>query len=433
MPFYQYRATDSTGRMVEGKLQAVDSNAAREALLQAGMKAVDVIGLNQPPAMAPAMASRGAPTHRTQTLGSEPQQVAETRTKPGSDKDRFFLFSQMAAGFRAGINPAQMFADMRVRCPAHYAPSMDALYHATSEGMPISDVMARFPDLYPHHVVGLTRAGEQGGFLPDALDEVAEQAQSAHKFRRFFFWIWVVAINALISIPLIWVATAAFLRAYDEIDKNGGAMDVGGALGVILVSFVQQLIWPWGPVIAAIYFGLWWLKRYLSSPKALHLRHTLGLKYPVFGPRARQENLARFSWTMSRLSRSGIAPARAWQLAAESVPNVAMRDLLSMGGSGWLEGREKLSDLIHRSGIFPEQYAPMVATAEYTGDIPGAMDRLAQMSRIEFETATNYAKLRSGGWGCLALFVTSGIVLMILMKFWYYDLIQKVLSGFDTP
>jgi len=112
-------------------------------------------------------------------------------------------------------------------------------------------------------------------------------------------------------------------------------------------------------------------------------------------------------------------------LAADSVPNLAMREMLSQSGTSWLEGKERLSDLIRRSNVFPDEYAPMVATAELTGDIPGALDRLARMSYSEFETATNYARLRGGGWGCLAMAVTGGIVLIILCWFWYHEVIDK--------
>ena len=90
-----------------------------------------------------------------------------------------------------------------------------------------------------------------------------------------------------------------------------------------------------------------------------------------------------------------------------------------------------MSDIIGRSNLFPDEFVPVMATAEYTGDIPGAMDHLSRSSQGEFETAEGYAKLRSSIWGVLALVVTSGLMLAIFMYMWYHQLPAKVLEGLE--
>ena len=91
---------------------------------------------------------------------------------------------------------------------------------------------------------------------------------------------------------------------------------------------------------------------------------------------------------MAHVSKAGISPARAWQLAADSVPNLAFRAKVS-GVGQQLSGSEKMSDLVFRSNLFPDEYAPMVASAEYTGDLPGAMQKLSDLSAGEFVAAQN--------------------------------------------
>ena len=73
----------------------------------------------------------------------------------------------------------------------------------------------------------------------------------------------------------------------------------------------------------------------------------------------------------------------------------------------------------------------MVATAEMTGDMEGAFNQLSEVSRTEFETAQNYTKLRSGCWGFLGCFVTSGIMMILFFAMWYIDLPRAILSGFE--
>ncbi len=443
MPFYQYSATDKTGRQVNGTLQAATSDAAVEALRGAGMTTVDIKAPKKPvaPKAQPVAAARprvvsppvSAPVRRP--AAPQPQPVAAPatlfRTVRASDKERFFLFSQLAAVYRAGINPAQGLNEIAQRSNTTFTPALSAMAAAAGEGVPLSSVMKRYPDLFPHHVSAVTEAGELAGFMPEAFEEISRQAETAHRFGRWFLWVWFVVINALISIPLVIVVTRGLLLSWEKIDKGGGGdSSLSWALGQIGRSIVEKLIWPFGPLLLAMWGLLYVGRRYLRTDRLDRFRHKLGLKYPVFGARARQENFARFSWTLSYLSRAGIPPSQSWQVAAESVPNLAMRDVLLRGG-GWLQGSERLSDIIHKSGVFPEEYAPMVANAEMSGDIPNAMDRLSKMSHHEFETATNYAKVRSGVWGCLGMFVTSGIVLAIFFYFWYHELMGTVLKGFE--
>jgi general secretion pathway protein F len=327
------------------------------------------------------------------------------RTK-STDKQRFFIFSQLAAAIRSGMNAGEAFAQISNRSAEQFTESLRYASSAVTEGRPISDVFAQFPDLYPPDAVGLTRAGETAGFLPDALDEIGRQAESSHAFRRWFFWIWFLVVNALLSVPLMYVTNQAIMADWHKMNANGGDVGPGGGFGFFFHEMWLALLWPWGPASLASYALLWGISRWFASNPSRNFRHRLGLRIPVYGKRALQENLARFSWTMARVSKAGISPARSWQLASESVPNLAFRDELTRVGTA-LSGQEKMSDIIFRTKLFPDEYAPMIATAEYTGDYSGALDKLAVVSAGEFMAAQNYAKVRSGCWGLLFAFALS--------------------------
>jgi type II secretory pathway component PulF len=158
----------------------------------------------------------------------------------------------------------------------------------------------------------------------------------------------------------------------------------------------------------------------------------VGHRFPVFNKRTRHEGLSVFAWTASKLAKSGLSPARTWSLAAESVPNNAMRDeMVAMGLR--LNGSEKLSDIVRGSPIFTEEYMPLIATAEVTGDIPGTLDRLSQASRTEFETAETYAKMRSGCWGALGCLVTAFFGIAVICWVYYRVIPSRIESDTDDP
>jgi type IV pilus assembly protein PilC len=366
--------------------------------------------------------ARSRPAQQSGVVFNQPTALPTVRTQHGTDKDRFFLFSQLAAAFRSGLNPVNVFSEVSQRSRGIYHESLEALAKTAIEGGSLSRTMARYPDLYPEHVVGLTEAGQQGGFLPDAFEQISLQAQAAHKFKRWFFWIWFVFVNTLFLIPGMWWACRSLVASFDaNWYGNGGATPSVGSV------FAKELLWPIGPAFILLCLACWALYAYFGSRVAKRFRHKMGLRAPVYGKRAKHENLSIFSWSLARLSYAGLAPATAYRLAADTAPNLEMRDEF-IALATRLSGAEKMSQIIGGSNLFPEEYAPLVATAEYTGDLPGAFQQLSEISRDEFKTAETYAKMRSGCWGMLAFFVVGGIAMAMLCYTWYRVIPDRVLK-----
>lgn len=451
MRFFHYTARDSRNQNVQGTMQAASEQEAIQALSKFGLQSVSVEELQnpanapmppnliQPQTSAPPRVSQSAPGTASPYNYNKPAVAPSSTLAPqavvhtvaGTDKQRFFLFSQLSSALRVGINPAQAFHEIAMRSANQFRPSLEEAAAASTSGKAISDVFARYPDLYPSDVVGIVRAGETAGFLPEALDEVARQAESAHSFRRWFFWIWFLWVNFIVTIPATIIVARGLVDMAKHQSDIGGSPNASSAVNDFLSQMWHETLWPWGPVTLVTVGIIWALWRYYNSRLAIDFRHKVSLNVPVYGRRARHENLARFSWTMSRVSRAGIAPNRAWQLAADSVPNRAFRDeLVSMGQN--MRENTKMADMVHRSPLFPDEFAPMIATAEYTGDLPGALDRLSSLSQGEFMAAQNYAKVRSGCWMLLGCFVTSGIAAIIFFYAWYHDVPDAVL-GPDNP
>lgn len=414
MSFFRYSARDARGKILEGTVEAPDVREASRILVGRGYR-VDHI---QP---------SGAPAQTVPTTDDAPT----VRTRSATDKDRFLLFSQLAALLRSGVNPHDACETLahRVRHSGLQRACRDVAGSAR-EGAPISTVLARYPFLFPPHVVGIVRAGEAGGFLPEACARVAEQAESSHKFGRAMWMASAVFLHALLIVPGAWLATRGVSTAWDKIDAAGGAGGAMGGLRLMVDSMVERLKWPVGPVTLGVYLLLWIAWFAWKSLPFRPMRHRLGLGWVAYGPRARQEGLAIFAWALSKISNAGIAPQTAWQMAVDCVPNLELQDRIREAGSR-LRENQPMSEAFFESRLFPEEYAPMMATGEQTGDVPGTLSRLAEMGSAEFEAATGKAKWRTGCWSSLGCFVASAIVFVLFIAMWYYELPNKVLPGFS--
>jgi type II secretory pathway component PulF len=352
------------------------------------------------------------------------------RTKAASDKDRLFLFGQLGKQLNAGIGPAEALTDLKTRAPRHMSASLEDAAKTASHGKPISEALERYPDLYPEHVVGTIRSAEQGGFLPEACELISDQAMNAHTFKRWFWWVGPTIVNTIVSFPLVWLVLASLVKAWDVVEAQGEAASLGSTMAAMGQSALQKLLWPIGPLTLLLWGLSIWFWRALGSKKARRMRHELTFRWPVFGERAKHECLSVFAWIMSRVSKAGVSPNQAWQLAASSVPNLAVRERLERMGNG-LSGSEKLSDALFKEKLFPAEYAPVIATAEHTGNIPEAFDQLSRVSQAEFDAAQGYARTRSGRWAFAVGCGVGGLLIIILIYVLYYVLAPAILRGLD--
>ncbi|MFI5386832.1 MAG: type II secretion system F family protein [Fimbriimonadales bacterium] len=438
MPSFDYTAIDRQGNSVQGQVQAASRDEAALSLTQTGLLVsrlseagaapiqqsariqatpapqpqIQMGGTGRmmhgaPPVLKPAPAP--ATTKAAPAVRSVPQTSPKPpiRTKRGSDKDIYFIFSQLQSYAKSGQNPVVAFTNVANGCRRpDYAEALRATADAAKEGRPMSDVFERYVDLFPPHVVGMVRAAEKGGFFPEAYDLITDQAHASDKFRIWFVWLLAVAIMVGLCLPLTALMVRAALVDWDAQEKAGG---MAPPWGTLFASIGKELIWPSGPVILALIIGSWAFARFWQALANRDKRHRMALVVPSVNKRARAESLSVFAWTMGNLAKVGLPPKAVWELSAATVPNLEIRRQLEETGQRMSE-QTKLSEAMTMSRQVPDEYAPIVQTGEITGDVPGALIRASQSQLEEFKAGDQGAKARVGCWILLLLFLGSAIM-----------------------
>jgi len=409
MPFFQYLATDRQGKPVKGMLQAASLDEAGRALMRQGFQ---VTSLKDPSQSLPIPPKIETPAPvRIQTPGARPT-PEPVKTRYTKDADIYFLFNQLSAYFKAGINPAKAFADIGAK--QKRSDIRDALIYISSrvtEGGGIADHMERYPYLFPPHVVGTVRAGETGGYLPEAMDSIARQADASRRLRT---WMVILGWTALGIPPIIPLGKAFFnavLSTWSVQDASGGTAPVGPALWS---GFVKELTAPYF-IIWMIVFALSVVAAFMwQSIKVRLQRHRLVLGVPAVGKRAQAESFSAFTWNLANLSRAAIPPRRAFQLATDTVPNQYLRDRLAEQGKRMTD-QTKLSDALEATNLMPYELSMMVQTGEVTGDVAGQLFQSAAAQQDEFEHRNRDVKNRIGCWMLLLFFAVGPAAI-----FWVY-------------
>ncbi|MBC8063785.1 MAG: type II secretion system F family protein [Chlorobia bacterium] len=430
MPFFQYQATDKQGNPIQGTVQAGTLDEANRALALQGFK---VTGLRDPSVIAAPSVQTMAPPRslsferpgvpapvRVNSPTARPLGEAR-KTRYSQDKDIYFIFSQLAAYFKSGINPAQAFTEIGSKQQREdIKEAMLFVASRVGEGSGIADLLALYPFLFAPHVVGAVRAGEMGGYLPEALENIAAQADSSRKMRRWMVWLGLFAIGIPPVVPIGMALFNSVIASWDAQEASGGTAPVAATVGR---GFVQELLGSLGVyslivfilfVVLAFSWQSMWFRRF---------RHKLALMIPTIGKRARAEGFAAFTWNLSNLAKAGIAPRQSFQLASETVPNLDIRLALE---NQWrhMNDQTKLSEALEGTKMLPHELSAMVQTGEVTGDVAGQLLNGARAQQQEFEHQDKNVKTRVGCWMLLLFFLVGPV----LVAFLYGDFLTKMIT-----
>lgn len=321
--------------------------------------------------------------------------------------DRQFFFAQLAALLRTGISPADALHTILSRgSSGKFRDAVNDMARMCAGGSSLADAMEHYPEMFSRGIVGAVRAGEAGGYLPDACDAVSKQQKETRTVFWFFFAL-------LLFFPLFVVGVLFAIAMAQGVNRGIDAVRDGNTEPVFSQGLSESLNSFGYPVFGALLvLGLaaYFIGR---TPAFRAFRHRIGLAVPPFRWRAYNENLAHFSYHLGRLAKAGLSPFASWRLAAAAVPNEQYAKRLDEIANGMNE-HTRLSELMYRAKLFPQETAHLVSTGELTGDLPQALDQVMELGRQREKMAVTYIGVKAGCWTLFVLLVGPLIIVCIV-------------------
>ncbi|MCS7273719.1 MAG: type II secretion system F family protein [Fimbriimonadales bacterium] len=431
MPTYRYRAVDAGGRSVSGEIHAADVRQAQHLLRQQGLWVVQLSAQTAPPAPA---AQTPVPQHSTQappsTTAVQPPTPATLPTRTANWEQAgvppypmAIWLQQLRMLLKAGITPAEAFRSLsqRVRHRLLQQASLQ-LARDTAQGIAISQAMERFPQVFPKFLIGAFRAAEQGGYLPEMLERLAEYYEQQHRVRRWALLTQGCLWHIVVGMPLI--ASGGVGITWGMRNFTGGTF--GEAIRAIGAGFTEAFL-RYGLPTLLILTALMLLFHFVRSiePLRARLRISLG-SLSSFSDWVYSQSLQMYLFHLERLSRAGVYPATAHELAAGAVPNAALAETLQRISLGCAEGTMHVDAALEQSGLFPIEEVMLVRTGVQTGELPKALETLTRW--YAERTSENAQQVPRGFLRLLFLItiVAGGIGLIAFAVGYYYSLFSAV-------
>lgn len=253
-------------------------------------------------------------------------------------------------------------------------------------GQTISKAMARHPKVFSDVYVAVVKAGEQTGQLTEVLMKLSEQLdKEAELISRVKGALIYPAVIFVALIGVIFLIVFFVLPSLQGIfSEYGGKLPITTRLLFGSSVFLRKYIFVLLFLLVGSIFGLrWWARQ--PSGRAVYDHYRL--KLPIFGPLVNKLYMARFSRTMSTLTKASLPIIEALSIVRKTINNLDYDVALSAVSEQVRNGRS-LSKALAMHPVFSPMVIQLISLGEESGGVENSFNEIAAFYEAEVDHTT---------------------------------------------
>jgi general secretion pathway protein F len=369
MAFFQYRAADQAGKVVEGVMEA---DAERSVVLR--LREMGCVPLR---IAVPSERATGAPR--------QPKPLFSRRKV---NQQQLLQFTrELAALLAAGLPLDRSLSILGGLVEGgELSKVVRALVEAVRAGKSLAVSMGEHPDVFPKIYINMIRAGEAGGILEGVLRYLTDYMESTLALKEDIksALIYPVILAAAAGISLIVLFVFVIPKFAMIFRDNGKALPWITKVVIGFSQFLADYGWILLLVLCAAAIGSAF---YVRSAEGRSEWDRLSLRSPLIGDLLRKFETARFSRTLSALLKGGVPVLEALGTVQGVVGNRLLARAISQVQARVREGKGMARPL-GESGLFPPLALNMIAVGEETGKLETMLAEVASYYDQEVKRST---------------------------------------------
>ena len=382
MPQFSYKARKRSGELIEGQLEVADRPAALAQIQRLGLFPISVES-----AKAGATTARAGAKNFDLTAFLPPAMRAQVTQKRKPKLQELATFkTQMANLLKSGMPLTTALTSMsHLQTKGIPAEVTRDLKQEVTEGRGLSDAMARQPRIFSDLYVNMVRAGEQSGSLVDVLRRMAHHfqqfAEVQAKFKSAMIYpAMVIAVGILLVMFFMIVMMPRFTEMFRGFNIP---LPLPTRMLISLSSFFTNF---WCMVVGLLVLAALFIlfKRFQSSPAGGRKIDEWKMSAPVIGNVVKVNLFGQFSRTLGTLLQNGVPVLQALKITEQVMPNILLKEAIAKTREQVTDGKT-LAQPLAQSKLFPQLMVDLVRIGEETGDVPGALNNLADTYENELE------------------------------------------------
>jgi type IV pilus assembly protein PilC len=364
---FSYKAIDKTSAPREGTVDALNVEAAIEAVEGRGYTIISIDEVN---------------------TSSSLFDIEITWFERVTTKEVVIFSRQIATLFEAQVSALRIF---RLLAAESSNPKMQKILTDISDslqgGMSISNALARHPDVFSAFYISMVKSGEESGtlektfmYLADYLDrmyQVMSKARNALIYPAFVISVFVIVMMLMLTLVIPSVSQI--------LTESGQELPIYTRIVIAVSEFVSGYF----PLIVLFFAGagvfFWQFQKTAAGSRMID---ELKLSIPFLGSLYEKLFLTRICDNLSTMLSSGISMVQALEVTADVVDNQVYKEIIENTLSDVKAGKS-FADSISEYPEVPGVLAQMSKVGEETGKLGDILETLAVFYRREVNNAVD--------------------------------------------
>jgi type II secretory pathway component PulF len=395
MAQFSYKARRRSGEVIQGTVEGADRAAAALQVEKLGLLPVAVEAVKGAAGRAPlrgpgagaGAGGGGTARNLSQVLPPALRALLTRRRRPKLQELATFT-QQLANLLKSGMPLTVALNSMTHLESKGISKDVSvALKTEVMEGRSLSDAMSQEPRVFSDLYVNMVRAGEQSGALVDVLRRLAAHYERfAEVQSKFTSALIYPAVVACVGVGIIIFFMSFMLPRF---------LNIFQGLRVQLPPSTQLLITISNAFSNPGYLAAMGLMaaavvvlflRFRSTEAGRRAIDSWKMNAPIVGRVVRLNLFGQFARTLATLLTNGVPVLTALKITEQVIGNRVLREAIAQTREAVTDGKT-LAEPLARGRIFPQLMIDLLRIGEETGDVPGALENLADTYENELAIA----------------------------------------------
>ena len=291
---------------------------------------------------------------------------------------------QTASMLNAGMSILSSISTLEDQC-AHpgFKQVLKKLRENIEGGMPFSEGLRLFPQVFDDMYVNMVAAGERSGQFAAVLKRLAFMLDASARLLR--------KVKSALSYPIVVLSLALAIAAglitfvvpvfKDMFEGFGSKLPGPTQLLVNVSDFMRN---NWYLVIAGVAGSIFGFKKWLATAAGRYKFDQFLLKLPIFGDLTQKVAVARFCRLFAQMLTSGVPILDAMLVVGKSMGNKVVEAAILEARNGVEQGNT-LSSSLEGKRCLPILMIRMIAAGEKSGRIDEMLESVAETYDEEVE------------------------------------------------
>jgi len=305
-------------------------------------------------------------------------------------KDLAMFCRSMIYFLRSGFTLDESIKTLSLQTPNEKLRSiLQEVYNDVLAGLPLSQALEKFPDVFDPSMTKLIRIGEISGTLEKVFENLGDHFDRQERFRsKIINSLYYPAIVFIIFIGTILVL---FLGVIPKITNMFEENKIPIPPITMFFQMMTHILINYGVyIILFIIFALYIIYNYSKTEEGKLAMYNFFVNIPIVGPMLKEVYILRFIEYFGFLLEGGVPIPESLEIVGESMDNPYYKNAILFISEETKKGKS-ISDTIQN---FPDLFPPLVIQTISTGEKTGQLKSILNSTRdyyineLEMKTAT---------------------------------------------